>query len=262
MRQVLKRKVRNLAAMSIALQIFQPTIVIGQNTLASCQNGQRATWNNCIGSFTNRAGSYEGEFRNGTVSGFGTFKNVNGNTYTGFWINARFHGLGVLYKNGTIDQAGFWEDNHFIRSAEIPWLVQKKEKRPLDTDSKLAMNKNSFSIPSKINESIEIKFVIRDEEPYVNIPIDLVENMLDMGVIKNSDFIGDDSFTSPNGRTIKSRSFRLRRVTVSNQTIENVVALVAGIGTNPLLGQSFLSKFRHVAIDERRGEIFLVPIKE
>ncbi len=268
MRQFFRGKISNLAAMSIALEVCQPTIVIGQNTLPSCQNGQRATWNNCIGSFTNRAGSYEGEFRNGMVSGFGTFKNINGNTYTGFWINARFHGLGVLYKNGIIEQAGVWEDNRFIRSAEIPWLVQKQItqtfERPqqFDSTSKFSKEKNLFTIPIKINNSKETKFSISNEEPYVKIPVDLVENMMELGVINNSDFIGDDGFTSLDGRTLKSGSFRIRQITVSNQTVENVLALVARIGTIPVLGQSFLSKFRHVAIDEGRGEIILVPVKE
>lgn len=110
----------------IAIGLIESTwgpVARGQGSLPSCVGSNRALWDGCIGRFTNRAGSYDGEFKNGRVSGFGTFRNVNGNTYVGFWENANFNGLGILYgPDGSVMQAGLWQNSSFLRAAPVPWV--------------------------------------------------------------------------------------------------------------------------------------------
>lgn len=100
-------------AFAIGILLMQSSPVAAQSSPPQCKGVDRSSWTNCQGSFSNASGSYIGEFFNGRVSGFGTFRNVNGNVYSGFWRDAKFDGQGTLtYANGS-RYVGAWKASNY-----------------------------------------------------------------------------------------------------------------------------------------------------
>jgi hypothetical protein len=69
--------------------------------------------------------------------------------------------------------------------------------------------------------------------------------------VKESDFIGSATITLADGSEQSSDLFILHEVRVGDHVIRNVVANVAPITGDPLLGQSFLSKLPSWTIDNQ-----------
>jgi hypothetical protein len=60
--------------------------------------------------------SYDGDWLDGEMSGFGTFTWPSGNVYEGEWLSNRRHGLGKLTDStGKVRQRGFWQMGKLLR---------------------------------------------------------------------------------------------------------------------------------------------------
>lgn len=70
-----------------------PNVAFAQE-LPSCPPTPRQSWTHFRGSFSNKAGEYVGEFEAGKINGYGTFRNRNGNVYSGNWKDSKRDGRG------------------------------------------------------------------------------------------------------------------------------------------------------------------------
>jgi hypothetical protein len=62
-----------------------------------------------------KKGSYEGQIKNGDISGSGVYKWNNGNYYVGEVHNGKMNGFGQLkHRNGKVDR-GYFRDGNFVR---------------------------------------------------------------------------------------------------------------------------------------------------
>jgi predicted aspartyl protease len=64
------------------------------------------------------------------------------------------------------------------------------------------------------------------------------------GTINDSDFIGKTTYALADGTEMPSARFRIRLLKVGNLEIQNVAAGINDVTGEPLLGQSFLKRFR------------------
>lgn len=64
-----------------------------------------------LGRFTNGGELYEGEWKEGSISGKGKYSFASGAWYDGEWVNSKFHGRGTyLWPNGS-SYIGNWVEN-------------------------------------------------------------------------------------------------------------------------------------------------------
>ena len=123
----------------------------------------------------------------------------------------------------------------------------------------IPMQKESgtYVVPVLINNAITLDFVVDSGAANVSIPADVVSTLFRTGTIKESDFIGTETYKLADGTEVPSVRFRLRSLKIGEISVENVVAGLAPAQGNLLLGQSFLSHFKSWAIDNNKHELML-----
>jgi hypothetical protein len=91
----------------------------------------------------------------------------------------------------------------------------------------------------------------------VVIPLDVFQTLVRTGTISPDDFTGTATYTLADGSTTSSNSYVLHKMAVGNHVVSNVVANVAPVQADPLLGQSFLAKLLAWTIDNSRHALVL-----
>jgi clan AA aspartic protease (TIGR02281 family) len=86
----------------------------------------------------------------------------------------------------------------------------------------------------------------------VVIPSDLVESLTKTGAIAPSDSLGQGAYITADGRKHRGMRLMLHELNVGGHTVTDVMATVAPAHAQPLLGQSFLAKFKSWTLDNRR----------
>jgi tetratricopeptide (TPR) repeat protein len=104
-------------------------------------------------------------------------------------------------------------------------------------------------LPVRFNETITLNAIVDSGASDVSVPADIVLTLMRSNTVTESDFLGEKTYVLADGSKVPSRQFRIKSLRVGNKTLQNVVATVASINADILLGQSFLSKFRSWSID-------------
>ena len=219
--------------------------------------GVVASWNNCIGTLTWPDGKkYVGEIRDGKRNGQGTHTWPSGQKYVGEYRDDQRNGQGTMtFPNGRVE-SGRWENNEFVGSA----VVSNPARPPAATGSnevRLIKEGGTFTVPVTINGALTLGFTVDSGASDVSIPEDVVTTLIRTGTISESDFLGEQTYRLADGSKVKSRTFRIRQLTVGNRTVNNVLGSVAGVKGSLLLGQSFLSRFSSVKFDYGRQVLVL-----
>ena len=100
--------------------------VLTQSQLPNCEGKNSKVWTNCQGIFQFKNGDrYEGEFKDGKFTGWGTLLRLSndqyyGDVYKGQFLNGLRHGLG-LYNPAKSDavKEGVWGSGKFLREQKI-----------------------------------------------------------------------------------------------------------------------------------------------
>ena len=114
-----------------------------------------------------------------------------------------------------------------------------------------------YSVAARVNDALTVKFVVDSGASVVVLPSDLVETLTKSGGIAPSDMLGRDSYVTADGRKHKGARLMLRRLDVGGHTATNVMASVAPAHAEPLLGLSFLAKFKSWTLDNRRHVLII-----
>jgi len=112
-------------------------------------------------------------------------------------------------------------------------------------------------VPVLINSAIKLNFIVDSGSADVSIPADVVLTLMRTGSLKDTDFIGKQTYKLADGSTVPSVTFRIRSLKVGDREIENVVASVTEVEGSLLLGQTFLSRFKSWSIDNQREVLVL-----
>ena len=223
------------------------------------------------GTFTYRSGAnYVGEWRDDKHPGHGVYTFVNGDRYVGEWTDNARNGQGSLISSDhRLLQNGIWRNDEFIRANNRPTPAitaagvpdPAPARPPTTTNSgtsvRLIRDAGTFKVPVRINGVLELQFTVDSGAADVTIPADVVMTLIRTGTIRDSDFVGEQTYRLADGSTVKSRTFRIRQLQVGSRTVENVLGSVANVEGSLLLGQSFLSRFRRVSFDYAQGVLVL-----
>jgi predicted aspartyl protease len=104
---------------------------------------------------------------------------------------------------------------------------------------------------------LNLNFTVDSGAADVSIPADVVMTLLRTGTLKDSDFLGTQTYVLADGSRVPSQTFRMRMLKVGDRVIENVIGSVADVRGSLLLGQSFLGKFKSWSVDNSRQVLVL-----
>lgn len=117
-------------------------------------------------------------------------------------------------------------------------------------------------VPAQINKAVAIDFIVDSGAADVTIPKDVFKTLIRSGTLSEKDVIGKGKFGTADGSEVEGVRFKLATLQVGDQTITDVVASVipsSSDSAQPLLGQSFLSRFQSWSIDNKSGTLNLIP---
>jgi predicted aspartyl protease len=112
-------------------------------------------------------------------------------------------------------------------------------------------------VPVRVNNAIDLKFVVDSGAGDVTIPADVFRTLLRQGSIRRSDLLGTGVFVLADGSRVPAQVFVLRSLRVGTREIHDVTASVTNSNGSLLLGQSFLRRFKSWSIDNRRKVLVL-----
>ena len=92
---------------------------------------------------------------------------------------------------------------------------------------------------------------------FVVLPSGLVEKLTNAGAIAPADSLGHSAYITADGRKHTGAQLMLRELNVGGHIVKNVVASVAPAHAVPLLGQTFLAKFKSWTLDNRRHVLII-----
>jgi clan AA aspartic protease (TIGR02281 family) len=149
-------------------------------------------------------------------------------------------------------------DGFAVALAEPPPPIAASEKSPAGSGEIALENDGGvYRVPVRINGALTVKFLIDSGASIVALPQDLVDTLTQSGAIVASDMLGRTKYVAADGKRHKSMSLMLRRLDVGGHTVTNVMAGVVPPHSEPLLGMSFLAKFKSWTLDNQRHVLII-----
>jgi aspartyl protease family protein len=118
---------------------------------------------------------------------------------------------------------------------------------------------DSYLVPVRINNTITLPFLLDTGASDLVVPADVALTLVRAGALTSGDFIGKTPYRLADGSEGVSELVVLREVRVGEHSARNVTATISSLQAEPLLGQSFLSKFGKVTLDYKRLVLVLSP---
>jgi predicted aspartyl protease len=115
----------------------------------------------------------------------------------------------------------------------------------------------AFVVPVRINDQITLNFVVDSGASDVAVPQDVVSTLVRTRTITEADFLGKATYRLADGSTVPSQRFVIRSLKIGDKILEKVVGSISPSAGDPLLGQSFLSRFKSWSIDNQRQALIL-----
>jgi predicted aspartyl protease len=122
---------------------------------------------------------------------------------------------------------------------------------------RLTDHDGTFLVPVLVNRRLVLDFVLDSGASEVQIPDDVFRTLYRTGTVSDADFLGTETYTLADGSKVPSDRFMLHTLEVGGHTVSNVTASVGTASSEPLLGQSFLSKLGSWTLDNQRHVLVL-----
>jgi clan AA aspartic protease (TIGR02281 family) len=130
-------------------------------------------------------------------------------------------------------------------------------RQPLPDEIPIEREGGTYAVPVRINQTITLPFVLDTGAEDLVIPVDVALTLMRAGALTQSDFIGKARYAMANGSQAVQQRVVIHEVQVGSHRVTDVTATVSPVVGDPLLGESFLSKFGTVTIDYHRLVLIL-----
>ncbi len=108
----------------------------------------------------------------------------------------------------------------------------------------------TYEVPVTINGVLKISFILDSGASDVSISPDVALTLIKTGTVKESDFIGTQSYSFADGSHATSKVFIIHEIKIGNKIITNVKASISNsIDAPMLLGQTVLQRFGKFTVD-------------
>ena len=109
-----------------------------------------------------------------------------------------------------------------------------------------------YQVPLRINNVLTRNFVLDTGAAEVVISEDILTALIKSGTLRQTNYLPKQTFVLANGARVTYPRVILDRVSMGNQTVRNVPAVIVKKKGSLLLGQSFLSQLGTWSLDNRR----------
>jgi clan AA aspartic protease (TIGR02281 family) len=148
-------------------------------------------------------------------------------------------------------------DGLAVALAEPAPLVASADAAPGSSEIALEADGQSYRVPVRVNDALTAKFVVDSGAGVVMLPKDMVEQLTKSGAITPSDMRGRTIFVTADGKHHRGQLVMLRRLEVGGHVATDIMADIGPEHTDPLLGLSFLAKFKSWTLDNKRHVLIL-----
>ena len=115
----------------------------------------------------------------------------------------------------------------------------------------------TYVVPVLINDAITLDFIVDSGAADVSNPADVVMTLMRTKTLKDTDFLGEQTYVLADGSKVPSQTFVIRSLKVGDKVLENVNGSVASVHGSLLLGQTFLSRFKSWSVDNTKHALVL-----
>jgi predicted aspartyl protease len=166
---------------------------------------------------------------------------------------------GIVASSRDADEAALRQCELSRSSGVQPPLQQTRSSLPVQRPDEVQIEKlgDTYHVPVRINDTITLPFLLDTGASDMVIPADVALTLIRAGALTSGDFIGKSRYRLADGSEAVSDVVSLREVQVGEHSVRNVTASVSSLQGEPLLGQSFLSKFGAVTLDYKQLVLIL-----
>jgi clan AA aspartic protease (TIGR02281 family) len=129
--------------------------------------------------------------------------------------------------------------------------------RPLETRIPLVRMSGGLIAPVVINNTLKLNFIVDSGASDVSIPSDVFARLVRANTVTQADITGIRNYKNADGQVFQSKTFVIRSLKIGNIEAPRVQAKVSPSNAPPLLGQSFLKRFKSWSIDNSTQELIL-----
>jgi clan AA aspartic protease (TIGR02281 family) len=138
-----------------------------------------------------------------------------------------------------------------------PSFTRSRSGQSTQEEVQLRVEGRNLYVPVRINDTITIPFILDTGANELAVPLDVAMTLARAGALEENAILESRQYTFANGATQTLPRIVIRSVGVGNQVIHNVTATINPARSEPLLGQSFLSRFGTVSIDYQQQRLLL-----
>jgi clan AA aspartic protease (TIGR02281 family) len=131
------------------------------------------------------------------------------------------------------------------------------ESGPLETRIPLLKMSGGLIAPVIINNALKLNFIVDSGASDVSIPADVFASLVQANTVTQADITGNRNYKNADGEVFQSKTFVIRSLKIGNIEAPRVQAKVSPSNAPPLLGQSFLNRFKSWSIDNSTQELIL-----
>ena len=221
---------------------------------------------------------YVGEFRNGQPNGQGRLTLANGEEYIGTFRDNRREGRGVytwpdlrryagefsndlpdgrgeLTLSGGQKQVGWFRNGEY--AGEERGLPPLALPQPSEDAIQLSRDGVNFVAPVVLNGAVQSQFLVDSGAADVQVPMAIFDELLKAGTISQADVSGFQTYRMANGTSARAVTFFIRSLKVGRVVLDNVRGAAVDAQAPPLLGMSFLGRFKSWSLDNERETLVL-----
>jgi clan AA aspartic protease (TIGR02281 family) len=129
--------------------------------------------------------------------------------------------------------------------------------RPFETRIPLVKMSGGLIAPVVINNFLKLNFIVDSGASDVSIPADVFSSLVRANTVTQADITGTRNYKNADGEVFRSKTFIIRSLKIGNIEAPRVQAKVSPSNAPPLLGQSFLKRFKSWSIDNSTQELIL-----
>jgi clan AA aspartic protease (TIGR02281 family) len=111
--------------------------------------------------------------------------------------------------------------------------------------------------PVIINNTLKLNFIVDSGASDVSIPANVFSNLVGAHTVTQADITGTRNYKNADGEVSQAKTFIIRSLKIGNIEAQKVQAKVSSSNAPPLLGQSFLKRFKSWSIDNSTQELIL-----
>lgn len=125
------------------------------------------------------------------------------------------------------------------------------------TEVRLHSRDGTLEVPVTLDGAVTLRFAIDRGSSDGSVSTDVMERLIRAGTVSRADLLGNQVYYLADGSAASSETFRIHMLEVGDREVRDVMGSITHDADSPLLGQSFLTRFRSWSIDNPRQVLVL-----